>query len=86
MIKMLRENCSGLPTLYTLPLSTSDRGMQVLSDSKEQQTHNRMSAMYESTHRGDVKNEPYQEQNHGSVACLTTKTMKEGEIAPLDAL
>jgi hypothetical protein len=59
--------------------------MEARDPPKEQQTHNRMSAMYESTHRGDVKNEPYQEQNHGSAASLTTKTMKEWEIAPLDA-
>ena len=32
-----------------------------------------------------MKNKPYKEQNHGSVADHTTKTMKEGEIAPLDA-
>ena len=42
--------------------------------------------MHKSTHRGDVKYEPYQEQNNGSVACHTTKTMNEGEIAQLDAL
>jgi hypothetical protein len=68
------------------PLDASYPTMRALSDSKKRQTHNRMSAMYESTNREDVKNEPYQEQNHGSVTCHTTKTMKEGEIAPLDAL
>ena len=46
---------------------------------KRQQTHNRMTTMNTSTHRGDVQYEPYQEQNHGSVACQTTKTMNEGD-------
>jgi hypothetical protein len=51
--------------------------------SKWQQTHNRMSAMPKSTHGGNVKNKLYEEQNHGYVAYHTTKTMKEGEIAPM---
>ena len=33
--------------------------------------------------RGDVKYKPYNEQNHESVPDYTTKTMKEGEIAPM---
>ena len=53
--------------------------------SKWQQTHNRKSARPKCTQEGDMKYKPYNEQNHGSVPDHTTKTMKEGEIAPLDA-
>jgi hypothetical protein len=44
-----------------------------------------MSATYEYAHIGDVKNKPYQGMDHGYGTCLPTMTMKEGEIAPLDA-
>ena len=51
---------------------------QDLFTNEEPQANNMMSAMYECTHRGDVKNKPCQGDDHGYGTCLPTMTMKEG--------
>ena len=38
--------------------------MRVLSDNKKQKTHNRMSAVNENIHRGDVKDKTYRENGN----------------------
>jgi hypothetical protein len=46
------------------PLDASYPMMRVFTDSKKQQTHNRMSAMHKSTYQEDVKHENYQENRN----------------------
>jgi hypothetical protein len=45
-----------------VPLDALYPTMRVSSDDGKQQTHHRMSAMYENTYQEDVQNETYQEE------------------------
>ena len=54
------------------PLDALYPTMQVLSDGEKQQTHNRMSAMYESTCQEDVKNKT--KRDNRSCAKITVMT------------
>jgi hypothetical protein len=58
------------------PLDASYPTMRVFSDSKKKQTHNRMSAMHESTYQEDVMNETYQED-------VMNKTYRENRMSAM---
>ena len=57
------------------PLDGSYPTMRVLSDSKKQQTHNRMSFKHESTHREDVMDKTYRENGNCAKNVLIPSTL-----------